>query len=104
MQNIRPPANNFEFDFLPYKPGALHPVASAPINALTRFCLSPLLADEFKPPALRVVVDFIFDSLVTLRIKHFLWLFLKEVFGHPPFYGMEPFLKKLSIRDGILNS
>jgi hypothetical protein len=26
-------------DFLPYKPGALHPVASAPINALMCFCL-----------------------------------------------------------------
>jgi hypothetical protein len=47
-------------DFLPYKPGALHPVASAPIKALMCFCLYPPGADKFKPPALRVVVDFYF--------------------------------------------
>jgi hypothetical protein len=35
-----------------------HPVASAPLKALTCFCLSPLLAGKFKPPAMRVVVDF----------------------------------------------
>jgi hypothetical protein len=44
--------------FLPYKPGALHPVASAPLKALTCFCLSPPLAGKSKPTALRVVVDF----------------------------------------------
>jgi hypothetical protein len=44
-------------EFLPYKPGAPHPVASAPVKALTCFCLSPRLAEKFKPPAMRVVVD-----------------------------------------------
>jgi hypothetical protein len=51
---------------LPYKPGALHPVASAPYKALKCFGLFGLwpkirqraLADKFKPPALRVVFDF----------------------------------------------
>jgi len=45
------------FDFLPYKPGASHPVASAPFKALKCFCLSPLLAEKFKPPAPRMVAD-----------------------------------------------
>jgi len=34
---------------LPYKPGALHPVASAPLKALTCFRFSPLLAEKDKP-------------------------------------------------------
>jgi hypothetical protein len=37
------------FDFLPYKPGASHPVASAPFKALKCFCLSPLLAEKLEP-------------------------------------------------------
>jgi hypothetical protein len=45
-----------ENDFLPYKPSAPHSVASAPLKALMCFCLSPLLDEKDKPPALRVVV------------------------------------------------
>jgi hypothetical protein len=41
--------------FLPYKPGALHPVASAPFKALTCFCLSPLLAEKDCHPVLGTV-------------------------------------------------
>jgi hypothetical protein len=41
--------------FLPYKPVALHPVASAPIQALTCFCLSPLLAEKDCHPVLGTV-------------------------------------------------
>jgi hypothetical protein len=46
--------------FLPYKPGALHPVASAPVKALMCFCLSPLLAEKFKPSRAEhgMVIDF----------------------------------------------
>jgi hypothetical protein len=40
---------------LPYKPVALHLVASAPIKALTCFYLSPLLAEKDCHPVLGTV-------------------------------------------------
>ncbi len=40
-----------------FKPGALHPVTPAPIKALPCLCFFPPMAEKFKPPALRVVVD-----------------------------------------------
>jgi hypothetical protein len=39
------------------KPGALHPVAPAPIKALPCLCFFPPMAEKSKPPALRVVGD-----------------------------------------------
>jgi len=53
---------SFLYDFLPYKPGAPHPVASAPLKAQMCFCLSPQGAEKFKPPAPRVVVDFFINQ------------------------------------------
>jgi hypothetical protein len=44
-------------DFLPYKPGALHPVASAPFEALMCFCPFGLWP-KWQPTRLRVAVDF----------------------------------------------
>jgi hypothetical protein len=38
-RNLGKTTGNFRFDFLPYKPGAWHPVASAPFKALKCFCL-----------------------------------------------------------------
>ncbi len=48
------------FYFLPYKPGASRPVASAPYKALKCFCLYPLAADKFNSSRAKhgVVVDF----------------------------------------------
>jgi hypothetical protein len=50
--------------FLSYKPGAAHPVASAPFKALTSFCISTLLAEKRKPSRARhgMVVDFTTDA------------------------------------------
>jgi hypothetical protein len=42
---------------LPYKPGALHPVASAPFEALMCFCPFGLWPKR-QPTRLRVAVDF----------------------------------------------
>jgi hypothetical protein len=40
-----------------FKPGALHPVTSAPIKALPCLCFFPPIAEKSKPPALRVIGD-----------------------------------------------
>jgi hypothetical protein len=42
---------NQKIHFLPYKPGAAQPVASAPLKALMCFCLSPPGAEKLKLPA-----------------------------------------------------
>jgi hypothetical protein len=53
--------DNFKYDFLPYKPGALHPAASAPFKALRCFCLFGLWP-KIQATRLEAVLQFVIPA------------------------------------------